>query len=194
MTKPNRRNSANKVLVMPKQPLIFREATPNDIPELAELHVVTWAATYPHVPRPPTFEIRERQWRDAFAKLDGSWFCYLALDAAQGNERFVGFTKGQDYQSPELPDFAGELSKIYLLHEFQRQGWGRRLLGHVVRRFLDRGTNSMVLFADAENPSCRFYDALGAERLLDGAGQFHGGYGWRDLGKLAELLALHTSP
>jgi ribosomal protein S18 acetylase RimI-like enzyme len=180
--------------MMTKPPLKFREATSDDIPQLAALHVVTWAATYPHVQRPPTFEIRERQWRDAFANRDGSWFCYLAVEAAPGQERLVGFAKGQDYQSPELPDFAGELSKIYLLRDHQRQGWGRQLLGHVVRRFLDRGTSSMVLFADAQNPSCRFYEALGAERLFDSAGQFHGGYGWRDLEKLAELLARHTSP
>jgi ribosomal protein S18 acetylase RimI-like enzyme len=179
---------------MTKQPVIFREATPEDVPELAALHVVTWAATYPRVARPPTFEIREPQWRDAFANHDGSWFCYLAVAAEPGQERLVGFAKGQDYQSPELPDFAGELSKIYLLPDYQRQGWGRRLLSHVVRRFLDRGIHSMVLFADAQNPSCRFYEALGAERLLENAGQFHGGYGWRDLKKLSEWLSRHTSP
>ncbi|MDZ4780273.1 MAG: GNAT family N-acetyltransferase [Planctomycetia bacterium] len=167
--------------------LTFREATSEDVPELAALHVVTWAATYPHVARPPTLELRERQWRDAFENQDGTWFCYLAVDAAERYERLVGFAKGQDYSSPELPEFAGELSKIYLLQECQRQGWGRQLLGHVVRRFLERGVHSMLLFADAQNPSCRFYEALGAEHLLDSAGQFHGGYGWRNLEKLAEI-------
>ncbi len=168
----------------------FREATPDDVPELAALHVVTWAATYPHVARPPTFEIRERQWCDAFAHQDGTWFCYLAVDPSAAPERLVGFAKGQDYQSSELPDFAGELNKIYLLQNYQRRGLGRQLLGHVVWRFLERGIDSMVLFANAQNPSCRFYEALGAERLLDSADRFHGGYGWRDLEKLAEICPI----
>jgi hypothetical protein len=25
----------------------------------------------------PTYEIREWQWREAFAKADGSWFCFV---------------------------------------------------------------------------------------------------------------------
>jgi hypothetical protein len=43
----------------------------------------------------------------------------------------------------------------------------------------------MLLFGDAANPSNGFYEALGAERLITQKGEFHGGYGWRDLGALA---------
>jgi ribosomal protein S18 acetylase RimI-like enzyme len=103
------------------------------------------------------------------------------------NGGLVGFAKGVPYDHSDLPDFAGELSKIYLLREYQRQGWGRRLVGHVTRRFLSQGITSMLLFAEPNNPSCRFYEVLGAERLLDDAGQFHGAYGWRDLRRLASL-------
>jgi ribosomal protein S18 acetylase RimI-like enzyme len=162
--------------------LIIREATAVDIPALADLHVRTWNATYPDVEKKPTYEIRERQWRQAFEVTDGSWFCFVVEDQ---NGALVGFAKGVPYAYSGLPDFAGELSKIYLLREYHRQGWGRRLLGHVVHRFLSQGITSMLLFADAQNPSCRFYEALGAERLLDDAGNFHGGYGWRDLRNLA---------
>jgi hypothetical protein len=42
-----------------------------------------------------------------------------------------------------------------------------------------------MLFSQAENPSCAFFDALGGERLLSAAGEFHGAYGWRDLRSLA---------
>jgi hypothetical protein len=62
---------------------------------------------------------------------------------------------------------------------------GRRLIGHVSRRFLSQGIASMLLFGDAANPSNGFYEALGAERLITQKGEFHGGYGWRDLGALA---------
>jgi hypothetical protein len=58
------------------------------------------------------------------------------------------------------------------------------LLCDVARRFLERGVTSMLLFGDAQNPSNGFYDAQGAERLYSKAGEFHGGYGWRDLRSL----------
>lgn len=167
--------------------LIIREATAADIPALAELHVKTWNATYPRVEKKPTYAVRERQWREAFAVTDGSVFCFVV--EGPGGE-LVGFAKGVSYEHGDLPGFAGELSKIYLLGEYQRRGLGRRLVGHVARRFLSRGVTSMVLFAEPENPSCRFYEVLGAERLLDDAGQFHGGYGWRDLRRLASICPI----
>jgi ribosomal protein S18 acetylase RimI-like enzyme len=167
--------------------LIIREATAADIPALAELHVKTWNATYPDVVKKPTYEIRERQWREAFTVADGSWFCFVVVDAIGD---LVGFAKGVPYDHSGLPDFAGELSKIYLLRDYHRQGLGRRLLGHVVRRFLSQGITSMLLFAEPSNPSCGFYEALGAERLLDATGRFHGGYGWRDLKSLAAICPI----
>src|SRR6476659_7486152 len=163
---------------------IIREATAADLPALVDLHVKTWNATYPDVPKKPTYEIRERQWRQAFEVTDGSWFCFVVEGP---NGELVGFAKGTPYDHRDLPDFAGELSKIYLLRDYQRQGLGRRLVGHVARRFLSQSVSSMLLFAEPQNPSCRFYEALGAEKLLDKAGDFHGAYGWRDLRSLAAV-------
>jgi ribosomal protein S18 acetylase RimI-like enzyme len=165
----------------------IREAIAADIPALADLHVRTWNATYPDVVKKPTYEIRERQWREAFAVTDGSWFCFVV--EGPGGE-LVGFAKGVSYDHADPPDFAGQLSKIYLLREYQRQGIGRRLMGLVARRFLSQGFASMLLFAEPQNPSCRFYEVLGAERLLGRKGDFHGGYGWRDLECLAAICPI----
>ena len=158
---------------------VIRDATADDVPALARLHVATFRETHGGG---PTVEIRERQWREIFAKADGSWFCLLVT---RPNGELVGFAKGQPY-TDELPGFAGELNKIYLLRECQRKGLGRRLLGDVARRFLAQGITSMLLFGEARNPSNGFYERLGAERLLADNGEFHGGYGWRDLQALAE--------
>jgi hypothetical protein len=51
----------------------------------------------------------------------------------------------------------------------------------VASRFIERGITSMLLFGEAPNPSNGFYEAFGAERLYSSSGEFHGGYGWRDL-------------
>jgi len=165
---------------------MFREVRPDDLPALAALHVRAWNETYPHVKNPPTYELRERQWREQFAVTDGSWFCFVVENSTG---ELIGFAKGKDYCESELPEFSGELNKIYLLREHQRKGLGRKLMGHVVRRFLARSISTMVLFAEPQNPSCRFFETLGGERLLGVDGQFHGGYGWRDLRKLATLCS-----
>ena len=158
--------------------LTFRDAAVEDIPRLAALHVKTWADTYPMVRRPPTFAIRESQWKDAFAEADGSWFC-IVIESAAGE--LIGFAKGV-----RTGPGSGDLNKIYLLSEYQRMGLGRRLVGHVVRRFLAQGITKMTLSADAGNPSCRFYLAIGAEYQRDERGRAQlGAFIWRDLDVLA---------
>ena len=161
------------------QSLLIRDASAADVPALAELHVATWDATYaPMGMRGPPAPVRERQWREAFARDDGSWFC-LVVEDARGE--LVGFAKGTPSDHPE---YGGELNKIYLRREYQGLGLGKRLLGHVARRFLDRGVTSMWLVGDARNPSARVWLALGAVKTDDDPGT--GNYGWRDLRRLAE--------
>jgi L-amino acid N-acyltransferase YncA len=159
----------------------LREAREVDIPALAALHVKTFNETHRGGrPGGPSYEIRERQWRDAFDRQDGSWFCYVIED---DRGELVGFGKGTPHDGG-VPGYAGELNKIYLLQQVQRQGLGRLLLCVVARRFVERGVTSMLLFGDAKNPSNGFYEAFGAERLYSDRGEFNGGYGWPDLRKL----------
>jgi GNAT superfamily N-acetyltransferase len=118
-------------------------------------------------PPQPLFRLREAQPHDiaALAALDG---------------RLVGFAKGTLHDGG-VPGFQGELNKIYVLRDWHRRGLGRALVERVARRFLSQGITSMLLFGDARNPSNGFYERLGAERLFSPEGEFHGGYGWRDL-------------
>jgi len=162
------------------QSFIIREATAPDIPALAALHVTTWNATYaPMLMKGPPVEVRAAQWRAAFAKHDGSWFCYVVEN---GTGELVGFAKGVRSDNPE---YGGELNKIYLLREYQGLGLGRRLVGHVARRFLAQGITSMWLFGDARNPSSRVWVALGGIKLDEDPGI--GNYGWEDLERLAGI-------
>lgn len=163
---------------MPVESVRIREANASDIPELARLHVTTWNNTYaPFGMVGPSQQIREQQWREAFANGDPAWFCFVAQKA---DEELVGFAQGN---RSDHPDFAGELSKIYLLREYQRLGIGRRLFGHVARRFRSLGMNSMWLFCDARNPSVNAWKRLGGVKTDDDPG--NGNYGWHDLGHLA---------
>jgi GNAT superfamily N-acetyltransferase len=161
----------------------IRDARSADVPALARLHVQTFNEAHRGGRSGgPPYELRERQWRDAFAAHDGSWFCLVVED---DTGELVAFAKGTPHDGG-VPGFAGELNKIYALRRVHGQGIGRLLLGTVARRFLERGVTSMLLFGDAANPTNRFYEAFGGERLYGERGDFHGGYGWRDLRALAD--------
>jgi GNAT superfamily N-acetyltransferase len=164
----------------------FRDATPADIRALSELHVAAWNATYPGTHNPPTVAIREWQWRKAFDKKDDSGWFAVVIERPDG--ALVGFAKGN---RSDHPDYAGELNKIYLLPEYYRLGLGRRLMGHVVRRFLANGVTSMWLCGEADNPSGAFHEALGGHNLPNDDGTTnYGNYGWRDLRALARICPI----
>src|SRR6185436_5434374 len=161
----------------------LREAREADVQALARLHVQTFNETHRGGrPGGPTYELRERQWRESFERQDGSWFSYVVED---DEGELVGFAKGTPHDGG-VPGYQGELNKIYLLKRVQRQGLGRLLLNAVARRFIERGVTSMLLFGEAASPSNGFYEAFGAERLYSDKGEFHGGCGWRDLSTLVE--------
>jgi GNAT superfamily N-acetyltransferase len=116
------------------------------------------------------------------------WFCFVIEDQ---HGELVGFAKATPHKGG-VPGFAGELNKLYLLRRVQRQGLGRLFLGAVASRFLAQGVSSMLLFGEPGLPANAFYEGLGAERLYAPNGDFHGGYGWRDLGALAARCAAGT--
>jgi ribosomal protein S18 acetylase RimI-like enzyme len=157
--------------------IVFRDAVPADIPALAELHVTTWNATY-RTTRGPTVATRTRQWNEVFARENRRDFVLVLQDRTG---RLIGFTRGK----PQQGEFQGQLSRIYLRWEYHGLGLGRRMMTETARRFLDRGIQSCVLFAELSNPTLGFYDRMGGERLLDERGQFSGAYGWRDLRTLS---------
>lgn len=179
LRRPSRKRNLKLLGVRGEHPSTFtiQETTSADIPVLARVHVKSWNDAYARLgTRGPRVELREQQWREAFAKKDGSWFC-LGLTTAQGE--LVGFAKAV------RTDTSGELNKIYLLREYQRLGFGRRLLGEVTRRLLTQGVSSMCVYADPRNPSCAFFEKLGAERLRGPNGRIsYSWYVWHDLPRL----------
>lgn len=161
----------------------IREAQPSDLPSLVDIYVTSWNATYPYYHPKPTHALREQQWRKAFEFKEDNWFCYVVT---KQNGELVGFATGNDFHDEELP-YQGQLNKIHFLKDYQQLGLGRKLVATVVKRFLQQGISSMILFADPQNPNIAFYDTLGGEKILDKEGRFHGAYGWHDLDKLLDI-------
>lgn len=158
----------------------IREAVSADMPALAALHVTTFNETHGGL-NSPTITTRKLQWENIFQHNDESWFCFVI---EKQNEGLIGFAKGQSYNHAEHSEFSGELNKIYLLRKYHKLGLGRQLVFKIANEFIKRGINSMLLFGDANNPSNKFYEQIGAKKLFAKNGEFHGGYGWTDLEKL----------
>ena len=153
--------------------IVCRDAVPDDIPALAELHVETWNRTY-RTSHGPTIATRSAQWRRVFSRANPREFVIVLEDPSR---RLIGFSFG----TSSFGEFEGVISKIYLRWEYHGLGLGRRLMQETARRFLERGIESCVLFAERSNPTIGFYDRMGGERLLDERGLFTGAYGWRDV-------------
>jgi L-amino acid N-acyltransferase YncA len=156
---------------------VIRDATAADIPALARLHVAAWNAAYA-VTSGPTVALRERQWREAFAKPSANWFVLLVVDP---NGDLVGFARGIRRE-----DGTGDFNKLYLLPAYQRFGLGTRLVGHLVRRFLAIGVRSMSGYVEPGNPSGAFFEHTGGRWQRDHRGRVnYAGYVWDDLEQVA---------
>jgi hypothetical protein len=93
----------------------IRKAKEEDVPALARLHVQTFNETHRDgLSGGPSYELRQRQWRETFTVTDGSWFCFVVDDDAG---ELVGFAKGTPHDGG-VPGFAGELHGVGVARRF----------------------------------------------------------------------------
>ena len=166
---------------MSRAGITLRDAAPEDVRKLAELHVRAFDQAHG---RGPDVALRERQWHGKLRSPEALVFCILL---ERSDRILIGFASGERHRSDESSAFRGVLDKIYILREYHRRGLGRWLLCTAAHRFLEQGIDSKLLFGDAKSPSNAFYEAMGGERLYSSNGEFHGSYGWQDLRQLRAL-------
>ena len=172
----------------------IREATIADVAAIARVHVESWRTTYKGLLPDDylanlTYEQREPLWREILSKPVGHSLDYVAEDHA-GN--IVGFASGGPERSGD-PVYTGEVYAIYLLERWQGQGIGRQLIATVVRQLIQRGFTSLLIWVLADNPSRRFYEALGGQPVRERL-EMTGGvevkdvaYGWLDARTLIDV-------
>src|SRR5262249_11045239 len=133
---------------------------------------------------------REASWRETLAALPASGCVYVA---AQETGEIVGFASGAPQRSGNAL-YRGELSAIYLLAPYQRQGLGRRLTMAVVQRLLQCGLSSMLVWVLAANPGRAFYATLGGQQVYEkqitiwAAPLLEVAYGWPNLREVIHRL------
>jgi ribosomal protein S18 acetylase RimI-like enzyme len=167
-----------------------REAMAADAPGVAAVQVATWRSAYRDiVPAPYLAALSVERRAGVFAAMrrDPVTGHGLFVAVAPAGSEVVGFAScGPDREGPS--PVAGELSAIYVLPAWQRQGVGRRLVAAVARRLVGAGRTSMrVWVLTANEPGRLFYERLGGRVLatrwieVGGAPLEETAYGWSDL-------------
>ena len=170
----------------------IRLAQPTDAAALARVHVDTWRTAYPGIVPDEhlaslSYEARAKRWEETLSTTDGPGFVYVAQD---DSGHVVGFATGGPERSGD-PIYRGELYAIYLLPSHQRKGIGRHLVAAVANRLMQMGFHSMLIWVLTQNPSRKFYEALGGlpvrekEIVIGGATLTEVAYGWPDIRPLA---------
>jgi GNAT superfamily N-acetyltransferase len=170
----------------------IRPATPADATAIAQLRIDSWRTTYRGMI--PDAYLDGMQLADSVA----IWERVLTAPAnpasvfvAEDESGLVGFAAGNPREPGPL-GYDAELSAVYLHPLRQREGTGRRLVGAVAAAQRASGATGLIAWVIAGNRGARrFFDALGAELLVEQPFQWDGmdlveaGYGFRDLDALA---------
>jgi len=173
--------------------ITIREARIEDAAGMAKVHVDSWRTTYAGIVPGAylarlSYAGRENLWHDILGNASSNQYRFVAVN---DEGQIVGFVSGGPKRSGD-PIYQAELYSIYLLQEYQGQGIGRQLTRRLVEAFLRSGITSMLLWVFADDPACRFYEALGGQRLRVEQANFDGilvdevAYGWLDIGVILQ--------
>lgn len=142
---------------------MIREATQDDVPAIARVHVDVWRTTYRGIVPDATlaslsYERRATGWYQILNRAaEDDSFLFVAEEEPG---KIVGFASGSRERTGD-PVHKGELTAIYIQQTYQRQGIGRSLVRSVAARLHQLEMYSMLVWVLVENPACQFYAALG---------------------------------
>jgi GNAT superfamily N-acetyltransferase len=162
-------------------------ATVEDVPAIARVHVDSWRSTYKGIMPDDllanlSYERREAMWRDILSKEDAPEGVFVAQD----NGTVIGFSSCGPERTQNA-EYTGELYAIYLIQQYQGRGVGRELTRAAAQRLSEQGHQGMLVWVLEQNPSRRFYEALGGQFVerktieIGGVDLIEVAYGWRDL-------------
>ena len=175
--------------ILEGQKIIYREATAEDIPQIAKVHVESWQKSFAGI-APQDYldkmsvENRIEQFKKAFSQTS-FYKMFVAEAPGKGIVGFADFGKAKEGNG-----FEANLYAIYFLREFQRKGIGGNLFRLCQREMLANGLNSMYLDALEKSPYRIFYEKMRGRVV--GTGTHKLGdvefktviYGWDDLKNL----------
>jgi len=139
---------------------MIRQATIEDAPRIAEIHVASWRATYRGIVPDSwlaSLSVREREviWKE-FCSNEGAPV-YVACEG----EHIVGFCHIAASRDP-CAERTAEITSIYIDPGSLRNGHGRLLLSEALSFACTQGFREVTLWVLMENRVARqFYEAMG---------------------------------
>ncbi|NOH10765.1 MAG: GNAT family N-acetyltransferase [Chloroflexi bacterium] len=170
----------------------IREAVLSDVEAIAQVHVASWQSTYPgilpdEVIENRSLEQRVQYWQETLETLPEDRYVMVC----EYDRDIAGFAWGGPERGRH-PDYEGEIYAIYLVEEAQGLGHGQQLVQAMVRKLLEAGISTMLIWVAKENDSRYFYEAIGGVAVakdtikITGAAIEEIGYGWDDIRILLE--------
>jgi GNAT superfamily N-acetyltransferase len=172
--------------------IVIRRAAPRDAEAIARVRIDGWRTSYRGlIPAAYLDGMQVDASTALWDKILSAGPNPASLLVPSHGDEVIGFAAGSVLAEPKF-GLNAELTAVYLRREFQRVGLGRRLIAAVVDAQRALGADGMIVWVIAANkPARAFYEALGAELLVEQAFQWDGmdlleaAYGWRDLTALA---------
>lgn len=140
--------------------VVYRDAAVDDGPGIARVWVASWRAAYAGLM--PAAYLDSLNAALALPAFERSLREGLSSLVAEVDGGIVGFTAYGDSRDADAAAGTGEVIAINLHPAHWRQGRGRELLGHTLRRLAKRGFQDASLWVLHGNANARrFYEALG---------------------------------
>ena len=172
----------------------IRPARIEDVEAIAAVRVTTWQHAYAGIV-PDDYlanlspERNIQGWRqNLFITPDPDDVCFVAeTDAHQVIGFLIG---GRDRDADML--YTAEIFAIYILPTYHHRGIGRQLCQAAVQALRQKGFNSLIIWALAENPYRHFYEKLGGtpvrQKQIEIGGKLleETGFGWLDSSVILE--------
>jgi ribosomal protein S18 acetylase RimI-like enzyme len=177
----------------------IRPATAADVAELARVHVACWHESYDGLVPPALLAaFTVERGRTVWARLIGEPAAYHAVSVyvAHCGDRLAGFGSCCAQRSADLGvrGYAGEISSIYLLREFQRRGLGAAVMQTLADDLLGRSFAAVSLWVLRDNSRARrFYERCGGRVIGERTDVRENtelpevAYGWQSLAALRDV-------
>jgi GNAT superfamily N-acetyltransferase len=170
---------------------LVREADFDDAAAIGFIHVTTWRAAYRGILAQGYLDamsdIRHAaMWSEVLDNSERRGVTMVAEVAEEGVVGFADCTLERGAKDPAK----GEITAIYVLPGWQRQGIGRALVAAGARALGVSGASELAIWALEKNPARKFYEKLGGrsagKRQISVFGQEMTKvcYRWTDLAKL----------
>ena len=186
-----------------KSAIHLREADFLDADSIAAIHAEGWHLYYAGFLPASAIEARDEHWRRQawrrkLARDRRGQYTFVVETSDRGvGDRVVGFASGGPVRPHEGPiegaiDAAGEpkaaeLYSVYMAPDWQRRGWGRRLVAALATRLAAEGAERLLLWCFEDNPNRSFFARLGGRIVASGQVLMadcqprETAYGWHDI-------------